>query len=684
MKVKCGGCFKEYDDEFGICPECGHYEGKPAKEPYQLYPGIMLANRYIIGNVLGFGGFGVTYKAWDKKLDSVVCIKEYYPSGIVNRNPGTSNLILFSGVKKKEFEYGLVRFIDEARNMTKFNAHKNIVNVYEYFEENNTAYIVMEFLDGCTLSEYMDNNPDGKIPLDRSIDIIKHVGNALKDIHEAGIIHRDVSPDNVFMCKDGTIKLIDFGAARFSAEEAKNFTIILKPGFAPPEQYEQISDQGPKTDIYALGATLYYMVTGVKPDESTNRKIKDIVEEPNALTPEIPQYVNDTIMKAMAIEPHLRFESVDEFEKSLNAEIKVTSLKKEKRTKKTKRLIGILLLLIVLSSAATVFGLNVEKKQKNVTLNPADIEVWIAADKDSGTAQAYQSVIDKFKEEYKEVNIKLVTYPENEYYSKLSDAISSKKAPDLFMSNELTYKEMEKANDLSSIIMPDDNKLYFLINLLTANNYNNCYFFDKYDTYFPQHKQIPGSFNVPVLYVNTNLVSSFTADSIKSFEELNEFISEKNKMVVNTDMQQVFKDTFGKGLGDNIVKGTADQFAKGQAAFYFSDTSEYFDCRQILANEAGSYKVVSINKDDIVCSFATLWSVMSKDEDKAAAANRLLTFILSDNAQSTVYGSKNSVHAVPINKDALARYVSSDYGYSELDFIKGNTKKYVFTEKVSA
>lgn len=683
MRVRCGGCFKLYDEEFGICPECGHYDGKPAKEPYQLVPGTMLANRYLIGNVLGFGGFGITYKAWDKKLESVVCIKEYYPSGIVNRIPGTSNLILFSGAKKKEFEYGLVRFIDEARNMTKFNSHKNIVNVYEYFEENNTAYIVMEFLDGCTLSEFMEDNPDGKIPLDKSIEIIKSVGNALKDVHESGIIHRDVSPDNVFLCKDHNIKLIDFGAARFSAEEAKNFTIILKPGFAPPEQYEQISDQGPKTDIYALGATLYYMVTGVKPDESTNRKIKDIVEEPNTITPEIPQHINDTIMKAMAIEPHLRFESVEEFEKSLNAEIKVTSLKKEKRKKKTKRLIGIMVLLIVLSSAATVFVINVQKKQKDVTLEPAEIEVWIIADKSSATYENYNKVKELFCNEYKKVKVNLKAYPESEYYTKLSEAIDAGKQPDLFMSNNYSESDLEKANNLSSIIYPDDNKLYFLINLLTSNSFNNCYFFDKYQDYFPDAKQIPSSFNVPVLYVNTSLASSFTADEIDSLDDLKEYMNDKTKLVVNSEMQQVFTEIFNKGIGENVIKGNVGQFTSGQAAFYFSDTSEYFECRTVLANEKGNYKVVSINVGKLKCKFNTLWSSMSKNEAKSAAANRLLTFILSDNAQTTVYGNIKSTRALPLNKDSLSRYVSGD-GYSELSFIKSNARKFVFEKNNKA
>lgn len=679
MQIRCGGCFNMYDDEFGMCPECGHYDGKPAKEPYQLYPGIILNNRYIVGNVLGYGGFGVTYIAWDKELESVVCIKEYYPSGIVNRTPGTSKLILFSGSKKKEFEFGLTRFIDEARNTTKFSGHKNIVNVYEYFEENNTAYFVMEYMPGDTLAHYIEEN--GRISLERSLEIIGEVGKALKDVHESGIIHRDISPDNIMICKDGRVKLFDFGAARFSAEEAEVRTIILKPGFAPPEQYDSISEQGPKTDIYALGATLYYMLTGVKPDESTNRKITDVLKEPKEIIKDLPQHINDTVLKAMAIEPHLRFESVEEFEKSINKEIKVTSLKKEKRTKKTKRLIGILSLFLVFSVAATVFSLNVKKKQEDVTLKPAAIEVWIIADKGSGTETAYKQVLEKFTKEYSGVKITLKSFSEKEYYSKLASAFETGKLPNLFMSNDLSFKNLSKTADLGKVIYPEDNKIYFLINLLTSSNFNNCNFLDNYNEDFPEHKQIPSSFNVPVVYVNTNLVPSFSADSVSSFDEIKEYISDKSKLVVNADLQQEFTDVFGVGISDNIIKGNVDQFAEGKAAFYFSDTSEYFECRKLLANEAGNYKVVKIDQKNLMCKYQTLWSVNSSGEDEDAAAYRLLTFMLSDNAQSTVFGSSNSEHALPINKDALKRYVSEDFGYSELAFIESQVKNYVFESK---
>lgn len=684
MKVRCGGCFKRYDDKFEMCPYCGYYEGIAPKEPYHLAPGTLLNERYLIGNVLGFGGFGITYKAWDKKLDSVVAVKEYYPSGIVNRPPGTKKLLLFSGRKKKEFEYGLIRFIDEARNMTKFNAHKNIVNVYEYFEENNTAYIVMEFLDGQTLGEYMEEN-GGKLSLDRSLEIILHLCNALKDVHENGIIHRDISPDNVFMCSDSTIKLIDFGAARFSSEEAKNFTIILKPGFAPPEQYEQVSDQGPKTDIYALGATLYYMVTGIKPDESTNRKIKDILEEPSDVDKEIPQYISDSILKAMAIETHLRFESVEEFEKSIKHEIKVISLKKEKRIKKTKRLIGILALSLVLSCVAALFAINVEKKNEDVTLEPAEITIWYINDGDAQYDAAFKAAVDEFCKAYKEVKVTATSFKSDEYYKKLDEAIAAKKTPNLFVSNKLNYNQLEQMHDLSTVIYPDtENKLYFLTYILAKSNPNGCYFLDDYDKQFPEHKQMPTSFNVPVLYVNTTLADSFVADEIKKFEDLNKYIDDNHKLVVNADMQEVFKSTFETGLSENVIKGTKEQFLNGQAAYYFSDTSEYMDVRKLPSLNIGTFKVVPIKAKNLLCTYNTYWSVSKATENQNAAAIRFLSFLLSDKAQGPlILPNFGTVGGLPLNKDTIEDLVAPDH-FKDFKFIQDNIKDYTFEEQTAA
>lgn len=678
MDKLCKGCFKFYDDEFELCSHCGYFEGSEPKEPNHLFVGTELAERYVIGNVLGFGGFGITYKAWDKKLDSVVAIKEYYPSGIVNRPPGTKNLLLFSGNRKKEFEHGLIRFIEEARNMTKFNAHKNIVNVYEYFEENNTAYIVMEFLDGCNLGEYIESNGN-KLDIDTSVEIICHICNALKDIHGNGIIHRDISPDNIYLCNDGTVKLIDFGAARFSAaEEAKNFTIILKPGFAPPEQYEQISDQGPKTDVYALGATLYYCITGEKPDESTNRKVKDSLVSPSEVDHAIEPYLSDSVMKAMAIEPSLRFESVDDFEKAIKKEIKVKDPKKEKKSRKIKRLVGIFTLVVILSVAGTMFFANVDKKNEEVTLDPATINVYYIQNEVNSEAlsSAYSTIVSEFCDEYPDVAVNMQGYSQADYEAALAQLADGDCDINLFISNSMTSQQLDGMLDLSSVIYPEtDNKLYFLSYILSEKNPTGCYFLDNYDAEFPEHKQMPSGFNVPVLYVNTTLVP-FEYDSVDGIDDIQQYIGEETNLIVNSELKNEFSDLFGANFSENITEGTKDQFMAGQAAFYFSDTSEFFEIRKMPSMQTGIPKVVSIDINDLPCAYSTFWSIApSEDEAENAAAIRFLTFLLSGNAQSRLFGKSDVETALPINEDALSTFISI---YSELEFIVNNIKNYIF------
>lgn len=676
MDKRCGGCFRTYDDEFELCPHCGYIDGSEPSEPNHLFVGTELSGRYVIGNVLGFGGFGITYKAWDKKLDSVVAIKEYYPSGIVNRPPGTKKLLLFSGNRKKEFEHGLIRFVEEARNMTKFNNHKNIVNVFEYFEENNTAYIVMEFLDGCNLSEHIETN--GKPDTDKSIDIICSICSALHDIHDNGIIHRDISPDNIYLCNDGTVKLIDFGAARFSATEEKNFTIILKPGFAPPEQYEQISDQGPKTDIYALGATLYYCITGEKPDESTNRKIKDTLASPREINSETELYLSDSIMKAMAIEPSLRFENVDDFERAIKKEIYVKDPAKEKKARKTKRLTGILLLVTVLSAVAVVFFVNVEKKTEEVTLEAASINVSYIHNEVNAQAlsDAYAAVVEEFCDEYPDVTVSINGYSADEYQDIKKQILDGNSEINLFISDSLTTQQLSGMIDLSTVIYPEtNNKLYFLSYIFSKSNPTGCSLLDNYDAQFPDHKQMPSGFNVPVLYVNTTLVS-YDGNSVDGMEDIRSFINKENQLVVRPELVGVFSELFCEDISGNIVEGTKEQFMEGQTAFYFSDTSEYFEIRRMPSLQTGIPKVLSLDFGSIPCSYDTFWSVVqSSDEAENTATVRFLTFLLSENAQSRIFGKSNTESALPMNEEALATFVNV---YGELEFVIKNMKNYIF------
>ncbi|MBP3620543.1 MAG: serine/threonine protein kinase [Lachnospiraceae bacterium] len=274
-----------------------------------LPEGTVLKERYKIVEVIGVGGFGVTYKAKDNVLAAEVAIKEYYPVGVVNRIVDDVNISLFTETQRVEFSHGKIRFLKEAQDLAKFNKSSSIVSVYDFFEENNTAYMVMEYLEGCTLKDYLESKK--QIDDEMMVQVTFSVMEALESIHNAGLIHRDISPDNIFICNDSKVKLIDFGAAKQDMHgENKTVSVVLKYGYAPIEQYSKKSDIGPWTDIYALGATMYKMVTGVNPEEATSRVVEDTMKEPRDLRGNMPEYINDVIMKAMAVKYTERYSCI--------------------------------------------------------------------------------------------------------------------------------------------------------------------------------------------------------------------------------------------------------------------------------------------------------------------------------------------------------------------------------------
>ena len=195
-------------------------------------------------------------------------MKEYYPQGIVVRNNSVDDVVTVTYAKQKDvFNKGKTKFLEEARVIAKFNDQEGIVNVTDFFEANNTAYIVMEYLDGITLKEYIAEN--GVLSPEDILELMAPVLESLDEVHKQGLIHRDISPDNIMLLKNGKVKLMDFGAARdYTDFGEKSLSIVLKPGYAPEEQYRSRGIQGPWTDIYALSATIYKCITGITPAES--------------------------------------------------------------------------------------------------------------------------------------------------------------------------------------------------------------------------------------------------------------------------------------------------------------------------------------------------------------------------------------------------------------------------------
>ena len=314
---RCMGCMSTYEAIDEMCPFCGYIEGTPAKEAYHIKPGSLLHDRYTVGRAIGFGGFGITYIAWDNKLMQKVAIKEYMPSEYATRVPGNLTVTIYDGERYTEFMTGLQKFLDEAQRLAKFQNVPGIVRILDCFSENLTAYIVMEYLDGMTLKQYLAEH-GGKLPYEEAVEFILPVLAALQAVHKEGIIHRDISPDNIFITEDGEVKLLDFGAARYaSTGYSKSLSVILKPGYAPAEQYLSHGEQGPWSDVYATAATLYRMITGVVPEEALERKEKDTLKPPAALGAKLPKNAEKAILNALNVRVENRTASAEEFEAQL-------------------------------------------------------------------------------------------------------------------------------------------------------------------------------------------------------------------------------------------------------------------------------------------------------------------------------------------------------------------------------
>ena len=310
-KNLCYNCFQEKPGA-DPCPHCGFdLEENERKFPVALRAGTVLNGRYIVGRVLGQGGFGITYLALDTQLNAKVAIKEFMPNDIATRIGTTVSVAM--DTKSEEFAYGAERFQEEARTLAKFIGNPNIAAVTSYFDENDTSYFVMDYIEGISFKTYIANH-GGKVSVEETLNVMIPVLRALTAVHAEGFIHRDVTPDNIYITKDGMVKLLDFGSARYSiGDKSKSLDVILKVGYAPKEQYIRRSRQGPFTDVYSCAACFYAAITGFLPPESLERLDSDTLVPIPQCGIEIPEYLDKAILKGLAVQPEDRFQSAAEF-----------------------------------------------------------------------------------------------------------------------------------------------------------------------------------------------------------------------------------------------------------------------------------------------------------------------------------------------------------------------------------
>ncbi len=307
MKNLCGNCFSELNGE--VCSNCGYVNSADIQEPYALPVGTVLKGRYLLGKTIGKGGFGITYLSYDILHDKTVAVKEYFPRGVAVRASNNIAVEVLASEQADAFNEGKEKFSAEAAMLSKVNDCSETIGIFNVFDENGTAYFVMEFVNGVTLKEYTSSN--GTITANQAVYILKKLLPSLDILHNHNIIHRDITPENIMLCLNGDVKLIDFGSARyFSEDKEDNYSVILKPGFAPLEQYQRNGNQGAWTDIYSLALSLYYGMTMNIPYDPMTRLDDD---EPFCRELEaIPEKLRVIIRKAANVRKEDRYNTARE------------------------------------------------------------------------------------------------------------------------------------------------------------------------------------------------------------------------------------------------------------------------------------------------------------------------------------------------------------------------------------
>ena len=320
MKMKeeyCFYCMEHKTSGQAVCPACGKENQQEAPSGH-LPIGTILNEKYLTGAVLGEGGFGITYIGRDLTLDMKVAVKEYFPAHLARRDSKDGKSIRMDESAALEFERGKEEFLTEARTLAKFPYEDGIVGVRDFFQENGTGYLVMEYLEGLTLGDYLNTVP--RISFQKAVKMLLPVMNALEKVHDFGMIHRDISPDNIMITTDGKVKLLDFGASRSVRQKSQGLTVILKPCYAPEEQYRKNGNQGPWTDIYAICAVIYRCITGTMPEDSIERLLEDGLKRPSEAGADLTPAQEAALLKGLEVQGKKRYQTIEELKNALLGE----------------------------------------------------------------------------------------------------------------------------------------------------------------------------------------------------------------------------------------------------------------------------------------------------------------------------------------------------------------------------
>lgn len=680
----CINCFKPTGGE-EVCMNCGFIQTDKPKQICHLYPHTILYNRYMIGTVINNGGFGVVYKAYDMRLENVVAIKELLPTqnSMVTRMPPSQEVIPVNDERRETFTRLKERFMKEARTMAQFSECNSVVRIYDFFEANNTAYLVMEYLDGMTLRQHIDT-VENKMSFDAAMGIMMPIMQALKAVHEKGVVHKDVSPDNIFICKDGSVKLIDFGAAQFGNDDAGDEfnSVVTKLGYTPPEQYRINNQVGPGSDIYSVAAVFYAILTGSVPTESIDRIEKDTLLRPSKLGAQMPLYAEKAIMKGMALKETSRFTNMDDFINAVTGKKKVDFPEVEIRKKKIRNAVLVSVLVLAMAAAVaityTVKSSNSIIPKKNTT-----ITLWYMDVGDEAANERWEKVQKDFEEFVKNQNntlddthLEVVGVPEKDYADKLRKAFEEDNAPDIYQSVSDEFDNQGASLDA-------------LLKEVSKEKYSPAY--DEMLKICEEHNKIAFCCDTPVIYSLDAEVEAARQEDKKNgkketkataHQTLEDYLSEKTpsaytySLTCNPNAVMTVAYAFGDGKADEAVAeklfDASKTFngskylspiktftgSKAKSMYYVGMISQRGDISTSLGARNLNMKLIPIPDKNAqsVYVFPEMWSITKKnpltEKDAIVKKNTsqlLLYFLLSnENGQYDITQIKNKTQYLPL------------------------------------
>ena len=372
MFDRCFGCMRPLEFPDAPCPHCG-YDGRATPfDRNHLPPGTVLQNRYVLGRALGLGSFGNTYIGWDTQAQMRVTVKEFLPGAVACHRADTPTVQFYSAQGRALFEKGMRLFCEETATLRGIENAECINPILDVVEENGTAYTVAQYWSGQTLKAYLAEYR--AMSFDDAMAIMAPVLRTLDTVHQNGLLHRDISPDNLFLCSSGEVRILDFGLAQFdlAQENTDSLSVLFKPGFAPPEQYARHILTGPWTDVFGAAATLYKMITGIAPPDVPQRQREDTLLPPHDLECDIPDSAEKALLRALSLRPEDRYATADAFLRALESDAQTTTSETPK--KRTLRILLPVLCVLLLLGVVTGIAIRFSRRDpKPKTDGPTNV-----------------------------------------------------------------------------------------------------------------------------------------------------------------------------------------------------------------------------------------------------------------------------------------------------------------------